>query len=108
MILSHDDETIIAQCTPKGTGALALLRITGACAIEVASKISTLASNARLLDLQSHTIHFGYVVDQESNHIDQVMFLLMRGPKTFTGQDTVEITCHNNPFIIQNIITQAI
>ena len=108
MILSHDDETIIAQCTPKGSGAIALLRISGIAAFELATKISKLPSGALLCALPSHTIHFGYVVDAAGNHIDQVMFLLMRGPKTFTGQDTVEITAHNNPFIVQDIIAQAI
>jgi tRNA modification GTPase len=48
------------------------------------------------------------VLDSAGNHIDQVLFLLMRGPKTFTGQDTVEITCHNNPFIIEAIIQAAL
>jgi tRNA modification GTPase len=108
MILGHDDETIIAQCTPKGSGAIALLRISGIEAFALATKISKLPSRARIDQLPSHTIHFGYVVDPAGNHIDQVLFLLMRGPKTFTGQDTVEITCHNNPFIIQDIIAQAI
>jgi len=108
MILSHSDQVIIAQCTPKGTGAIALLRISGVAAIVVASKISKLASGKSLLDLPSHTIHFGFVVDDAGESIDHVMFLLMHGPKTFTGQDVVEITCHNNPFIIQAIIDQAI
>lgn len=108
MILSHDDETIIAQCTPKGSGAIALLRISGVAAFDLAAKISKLPSGTLLNTLPSHTIHFGYVVDATGSHIDQVMFFLMRGPKTFTGQDTVEITCHNNPFIVQDILTQAI
>jgi tRNA modification GTPase len=77
-------------------------------AFELATKMSRLPSGASLNALPSHTIHFGYVVDTAGNHIDQVMFALMRGPKTFTGQDTVEITAHNNPFIVQEIIEQAI
>ena len=108
MILSHDDQAIIAQCTPKGSGAIALLRISGIAAFDLATKISKLPSGASLCTLPSHTIHFGYVVDAAGYHIDQVMFALMRGPKTFTGQDTVEITTHNNPFIVQDIIAQAI
>ena len=108
MIFSHDDETIIAQCTPKGSGAIALLRISGMAAFDLATKLSKLPSGASLSALPSHTIHFGYVIDSAGNHIDQVMFALMRGPKTFTGQDTVEITAHNNPFIVQDIIAQAI
>ncbi|MCX5922760.1 MAG: tRNA uridine-5-carboxymethylaminomethyl(34) synthesis GTPase MnmE [Candidatus Dependentiae bacterium] len=108
MILSHDDQVIIAQCTPNGSGAIALLRISGTHAISVASKISKLASGKSLLSLPTHTVHFGFIIDAQGNHIDQVMFTIMQGPKTFTGQDVVEITCHNNPFIIQEIIDQAL
>ena len=101
VITSHDDQTIIAQCTPTGSGAIALLRISGEHALTIATALSKLASDKKLIDLPTHTIHFGWVIDAAGNHIDQVLFLLMRGPKTFTGQDTVEITCHNNPFIIE-------
>lgn len=107
MLLSHDEQTIIAQCTPRGSGAIALLRICGINSIEIADRISNLASGKKLKDLPSHTIHYGSIVNQ-SSVADNVLFLLMRGPKTFTGQDTVEITCHNNQFIIEEIIALAI
>jgi tRNA modification GTPase len=107
-ILSHDEQTIIAQCTPKGSGAIALLRISGIRAIELASSISELPGSKKLQDMATHTIHFGYVINQQGIHIDQVLFLLMHGPKTFTGQDTVEITCHNNPFIVADIVKSAV
>lgn len=105
---THDEQTIIAQCTPSGSGALALLRLSGADAIIVASRISKLASGKELTQLPTHTIHYGTIVDDTGTTIDAVMFLLMHGPKTFTGQHTVEITCHNNPFIIHDIIKIAI
>ncbi len=108
MILNHDQETIIAQCTPQGSGALALLRISGLHAIEVATKLSRLASGKQLDQMPTHTVHYGYVVDHLGDHIDHVMFILMHGPRTFTGQNTVEITCHNNPFIINAIVQQAL
>lgn len=108
MILSHDDETIIAQCTPQGSGAIALLRISGSTALDVATKISHLASKTPLNQVPTHTIHYGWVIDGTGAHIDQVMFMVMHAPRTFTGQNTVEITCHNNPFIIQAIIKQAL
>lgn len=108
MNLSHDDETIIAQCTPRGNGALALLRVSGITAIEIITTMSKLASNNKLTTLPSHTIHYGWIINQNGTHIDQVMISLMKAPKTFTGQDTVEIMCHNNPFIINQIIQVAI
>lgn len=146
MFLSHDEQTIIAQCTPRGSGAIALLRMCGINALEIADRISALASGKKLVDLQTHTIHYGVILrdasldapqDERKNmfisqyklkdlaknepspfvlssskhqnkNIDNVLFLLMRAPKTFTGQDTVEITCHNNQFIVEEIISLAI
>ena len=107
-LLMHDEQTIVAQCSPKGSGAIGLIRITGTDAIHVADTISKLADGKKLSEHQTHTIHYGKIIDPESNTIDTVLFLLMHAPKTFTGQDTVEITCHNNAFIIESIITQAI
>lgn len=107
-IFARDEQAIIAQCTPKGSGAIALLRISGLNALEIATSISKFIHKKRLDTLPTHTIHFGYVIDQSGKHIDQALFFIMHAPKTFTGQDTVEITCHNNPFIISDIITAAI
>jgi tRNA modification GTPase len=104
----HTNETIIAQCTPQGNGAIALLRISGNNAFFIANAISTLPQNKKLIDQATHTIHYGWVVDSDKNIIDQVLFLVMHAPHTFTGDDTVEITCHNNQFIINNIINAAI
>src|SRR5207253_2065345 len=101
-------DTIIALCTPQGSGALALLRISGHHSWDIAASMSILPRNKRFLELPSHTVHYGHIVDADQHQIDQVMFILMRAPKTFTGEDTVEITCHNNPFIVQAIIERAI
>lgn len=108
MVVNRDEQTIIAQCTPKGSGALALLRISGSSAVSVANAIALLPNNKSLLEAPTHTIHFGWVKDAQNQKIDQVLFLLMRAPQTFTGQDTVEITCHNNPFIIEAIVQVAL
>ena len=107
-IQCHDEETIIAQCTPKGSGAIALLRISGTNAVSITSQIAQLSSGKKLSEQKSHTIHFGWIISPEGKKIDQVLFLLMRAPKTFTGQDIVEITTHNNPFIVNSIIETAI
>ncbi len=108
MLLSRDESTIVAQCTPKGSGALALLRLSGIDAIAIANNLSKLASKKKLIDVPTHTIQYGSVIDEKGASIDQVLFLIMHGPKTFTGQDTVEISCHNNPFIIEDIIATAL
>lgn len=102
------NQTIIAQCTPQGSGALALLRLSGDDAVKVADSIGKLADKQTLFSKTTHTVHYGHIVDNDQNLIDQVMFIVMQAPKTFTGENTVEITCHNNPFIIEKIIDLAI
>jgi tRNA modification GTPase len=108
MIRDIDNQTIIAQCTPRGSGAIALIRISGPDAITITDKCSQLASGKKLIDLPSHTIHYGSIVDEQGTSLDKVMFLLMEAPRTFTGQTTVEITAHNNQFVVESIIEQAI
>lgn len=101
-------ETIIAQCTPSGSGALALLRVSGSNAWKITCQAAKLSSKQKLSKVSSHTIHHGWVVDSTGAIIDEVMFFAMRGPKTFTGEDVIEITSHNNPFIIENILQRII
>lgn len=108
MLFTQDEETIIAQCTPKGAGAIALLRLSGINVRKIVDSISRLPGNKKISDLNSHTISYGAVIDDSGNTIDTVMFLIMDGPRSFTGQNVIEITCHNNPFIIDAIIAQAI
>lgn len=101
-------ETIIAQCTPSGSGALALLRVSGSDAWTITCRAAKLSSKKKLSDVESHTIHHGWVIDKKETAIDEVMFFAMRGPRTFTGEDVIEITSHNNPFIIENILQRII
>ncbi|MBN1549225.1 tRNA uridine-5-carboxymethylaminomethyl(34) synthesis GTPase MnmE [Candidatus Babeliales bacterium] len=108
MLYSTDQESIIAQCTPRGPGAIALLRICGENALNVAALMSSLANKKRIDTVTSHTISYGHIIDSHNDIIDQVLFLVMHGPATFTGQNTVEITCHNNQLIIEQIIDRAI
>jgi len=107
-MLAREDQTIIAQCTPHGNGAIALLRLSGDDAVTIVDRMARLPRKKQLSQQYSHTLHYGHVVASDGSIIDQVMFLLMHGPKTFTGQHTVEITCHNNPFLIDRIIQEAI
>lgn len=103
-----DRDTIIAHCTPSGAGALALLRISGTQACTIATQISRLSSGKKIDQVATHTIHHGYVVDAQGSEIDQVLFFVMHAPRTFTGEDTIEISCHNNNFIIESIIAAAL
>ena len=108
LLLDKDQQAIVALCTPRGSGAIALIRLSGVNAVAVADSLARLSSGATLAEAKSHTIHHGYVVDRAGKRVDEVLFLLMRAPKTFTGQDCVEITSHNNPFVIEEIINLAV
>lgn len=103
--LTIDEQPIIALCSPRGSGAIALLRLSGHGIFNFVDRFSKLSSGQKLLSATSHTIHYGSVIcPQTGELIDKVLFLVMRAPKTFTGQDTLEITCHNNSLIIDKII----
>jgi tRNA modification GTPase len=102
------EQSIIALSSPRGKGAIALIRLSGDNALTILDAMSKLPRNKKLCEQKTHTIHYGWTIDKQGEKIDQVLFAIMKAPRTFTGQNTVEITCHNNPFIIENIIQQAI
>lgn len=99
--------TIISQCTPSGSGAIALLRISGPDAFIIADKFLRLLKKEKVSDQASHSIHFAKAHIGEQI-IDHAMALIMHAPKTFTGENVVEITCHNNPLIIEALVQEAI
>lgn len=98
--------TIIAQATPTGSGAIALLRISGPEALNISDKFLFI-KNKKIDDLPTHTVHFAKA---KANNItiDHVMVIIMKAPRTFTGENVVEITSHNNQLIIQALIEEAI
>ncbi len=107
--LTFDQDTIVALSTPKGSGAIAIIRLSGQDSLDIADKISRLSNGEKIVDCKSHTIKHGFVVDKKTEQdIDEVLFFIMRLPRTFTGQDIVEISCHNNQFIIENIVALSI
>ncbi|MGB8467682.1 MAG: tRNA uridine-5-carboxymethylaminomethyl(34) synthesis GTPase MnmE [Candidatus Babeliales bacterium] len=108
MYTIESQETIVAQCTPKGAGALALIRVSGAFAFDLINRFVHLASRKHIIDCPTHTIEYGAFVDDQARAIDYALFFLMRAPRTFTGEDTIEISCHNNQFIVDTIIATLV
>ena len=82
-------DTICAISTSIGIGAISIVRITGPEAIDIVGKVFS----GNLKNKETHTIHYGHIIDN-GNVIDEVLVMLMRGPKTYTTEDTVEINCH--------------
>ncbi|MBP6239002.1 MAG: tRNA uridine-5-carboxymethylaminomethyl(34) synthesis GTPase MnmE, partial [Saprospiraceae bacterium] len=102
--MNHLTDTIIAPATPQGQSAIAVIRLSGSQAIDITDKIF---KGKNLLDAKSHTIHYGWIVDGEKE-IDEVMVSVFRAPKTFTTEDSTEISCHGSPQLVQAIISLAI
>lgn len=84
-------------------GAVAIIRLSGPKAIEIASRIFRSVSGKDLAKQPTHTIHLGHVVDQE-REIDQVLASVFHNPNSYTGDDVVELSCHGSPYIQQEII----
>ncbi len=97
------NDTIIALATPSGSGAIALIRLSGKKAISIVDKNFRSRSGKKLKDQKSHTIHLGSIVD--GNHeLDEVLVSIFKDPNSYTGEDVVEISCHGSPFIQKEII----
>ncbi|MEK4870225.1 tRNA uridine-5-carboxymethylaminomethyl(34) synthesis GTPase MnmE [Niallia sp. FSL W8-1348] len=88
-------DTIAAISTPMGEGAIAIVRMSGPEAIKIADKLFKSIGNKKLSEVASHTIHYGHIIDPTTDEVvEEVMVSLMRGPKTFTKEDVIEINCH--------------
>ena len=88
-------DTIAAISTPMGEGAIAIVRLSGPDSIKIADKLFKSIGNKKLSEVATHTIHYGHIMDPATNEVvEEVMVSLMRGPKTFTKEDVVEINCH--------------
>ncbi len=97
------DDTIVALATAPGIGAIAVIRISGPATFEV---INQLFPKKDLLVQASHTIHVGLLKDEQTV-LDEVVLSLYKGPKSYTGEDVIEISCHGSPYIQEQIL-QAI
>lgn len=103
------DDTIAAIATGMTDAGISIIRISGDRAIEVADSIFCSKSGKKLIDQKSHTMHFGYIVDNQSenelkNEIDEVLVSIMRNPHSYTGEDTVEINCHGGIYLTNKIL----
>lgn len=97
-------DTIIAPATPQGQSAIAIIRLSGDEAVSITQSIF---KGPKLENVSSHTIHYGWIVDK-GHDIDEVMVSVFRAPRTFTTEDSTEISCHGSPQIVQKILEVAI
>jgi len=93
-------DTIIALSTPPGAGAIAVLRLSGPSAIGITDLVF---HGNQLADQRGHTLHYGTIRDEE-RILDEVVVGLFRGPRSYTREDVVEISCHGSDYIVQQLI----
>lgn len=95
-------DTIAAISTPMGEGAIAIVRMSGPDAIKIAN---TIFKGKDIQETESHTIHYGFIVDPEKNEkVEEVMISVMKAPRTFTREDIVEINCHGGLVSVNRVL----
>lgn len=97
------NDPIIALATPSGTGAIAIVRISGLDAIRLVASFFASIHGKDLGKQKSHTLHLGHIKDG-GRILDEVLVSIFKGPHSYTGEDVVEISCHGSPYIQQQII----
>lgn len=102
---NYKNETIAAIATALSDSGIGIVRISGENAIYIIDSIFRSAAGRRILTkVQSHTIHYGYIVDSNENVIDEVMVAVMKAPRSYTTEDTVEINCHGGVLVMQKVL----
>ena len=98
-MIPHYQDTVVALSTAPGLGAIAVLIISGKDSIGMLEQVFSKS----LLDKESHTAHFGRIKDGE-RVLDEVVAVIFKGPNSYTGEDTVEISCHGSTYIQEQLL----
>ena len=100
----HLDDTIAAVSTAMAPAGIGIVRISGNDAFEVADRVFRAKKEGKQLStVKSHTIHYGWITEGEEV-IDEVLVMVMKGPKTYTGENTVEIDCHGGVLAVKKVL----
>ena len=103
-----DDSTICAIATPGGHGAISIVRLSGKESYKIAGKLVRFKSGDKSLDNQTaNTIHYAYIMDGKEI-VDDVLISLFKAPRSYTGEDLIEISCHGAIYIQQKIIEMLV
>jgi tRNA modification GTPase len=102
--LQNTADIICAIATPNGTGAIAVIRASGKGSIELVDQLFS----GNLTEAQSHTLHFGTLKNERKELIDEVLISVFHEGKSFTGEESVEISCHASPFIQKEILSMVL
>jgi tRNA modification GTPase len=97
------NDTIVALATPSGVGAIGVIRVSGNNAISISNNLFKPLNNKSLLDQSTHTIHLGHIYDGD-RALDEVLLSIFKDPKSYTGENVVEVSCHGSHYIQSEII----
>ncbi len=106
MFLAQNEDTIVALATPAGVGAISIIRISGPDSFFATDKI--FVGKSRLVDSDSHTIHYGKIINRNGEVVDDVLISVFKNPHSYTGEDSIEISTHGSPLISEKIISLLI
>ncbi len=101
MHLTNIQDTIVALATAQGVGAIAVIRLSGDNAIDITNQVF---KGKDLTKVDSHTIHFGTIRDENDHIVDEVLISIFKGPNSFTKENVIEISTHGSPYIVQRVI----
>ena len=96
-----NQDTIAAISTGMTNSGIGIVRISGSEALEIADRVYK--GKETIIEVPTHTIHYGHVMDGDET-VDEVLVMVMRGPRTFTGEDTVEINCHGGTYVVSRVL----
>ncbi|WP_198931836.1 tRNA uridine-5-carboxymethylaminomethyl(34) synthesis GTPase MnmE [Labilibacter marinus] len=97
-------DTIVAVSTAQGAGAIAVIRLTGPESISICDQVfKSVKQGKKLVDQSANTIHFGSLIDNDKE-LDEVLVSIFKAPNSFTGENTVEVSCHGAPYIQQKVL----
>lgn len=97
------NDSIVALATPSGAGAIAIIRVSGEEAITIGNTVFQSIKGKDLNKQKSHTLHLGHIMDSNKT-LDEVLVSIFKGPHSYTGENTIEISCHGSTYIQQQII----
>ena len=99
----RNEDTIYAPATVPGTGAISVIRISGPEALSIADKVITCRKGS-ISEAKGYTIRFGTVSDADGRIIDEVLASVFRAPHSYTGENSVEISCHASSYIVSELM----
>jgi tRNA modification GTPase len=100
-------DTVVAQSTPYGYGGIGVVRVTGPSAVKILGRLSGMSKN-KLRTIKPRKVYKRSILDENNNPFDDVVVTLYKKPKSYTGEDVLEISCHGSPYIMKYIIDLCI